>query len=98
LEWHCIPEAACSSLNVLAGRFALLAAGEIRLFTGHDTAWVDDVQYDKGEEHRGRVKDVLVGFMSGNGRVEALGVFNEAENDTDLFQRLVQEVPQNKHW
>ena len=78
-----------SSLNVvLTSGFALLAAREVALFAGHDSAGVDDIQEDEGEEHHSGVEDVLVGFVYGDCGVKALRVFDEAEYDTDLPNAL----------
>jgi hypothetical protein len=43
--------------------FALLSAGKVALFTGHNSAGVKDVEEDKRGKHRKRVEDVLVGFV-----------------------------------
>ena len=45
---------------------------------------MDDVEEEESEEHEGGVEDVLVGFVTRNAAVNALGVFDKAEYDTDL--------------
>lgn len=46
---------------------------------------MDDVEEHEGDEHEGGVEDVLVRFVHRDAAFVALGVFGQAEDDTDLY-------------
>lgn len=50
---------------------------------------MENVEEDESEEHESGVEDVLVSFVAGNAAVDALGVFDETENYTDLVERRI---------
>ena len=64
---------------ILSRDFPLFPAGEIGFFSGHETAWVENVEEDEGEEHEGGVEDVLVGFVAWDAAFDAFGVFEEPD-------------------
>jgi hypothetical protein len=37
---------------VVNAHFPFFATGKIALFPRHDTTWVEDIEYDKGDKHR----------------------------------------------
>ena len=50
---------------------------------------MEDVEEDKSKEHEGRVEDVLVGLVTGDGAVNAIGILNKTEYYTDLVERSI---------
>ena len=64
----------------------LLPAGKVALFPGHDFPGVDDVEEHESDEHKCRVKDVLVCFVNWDAAGVASRVFDHAENNADLVQ------------
>lgn len=62
----------------------LLATGKLTFLPRHDSPWVEDVKYDKGDQHRKGVQAVLESFMDGHATLEPLGVFDETEDDPHL--------------
>lgn len=60
-------------------------AGKIALFPRHDSARMDEIKKREGDQHGQRVEAVLICFMIGNVRVETVRVFDQAENDPNLF-------------
>ena len=63
--------------------FALAARREIALGAGHEAAGVEGVEEEEGEQHGEGVERVLIGLVQGDGRLEALRVLDEAEDDAD---------------
>ena len=45
---------------------------------------MEDIEEEESEEHESGVEDVLVSFVARDAAVDALGVFDQAEYDTDL--------------
>lgn len=69
-------------LALMAAPILALAAGrEIALGAGHDAARVDGVEEQEREQHGQGVERVLVDFLAGDGALEALRVFDQAEDD-----------------
>ena len=46
---------------------------------------MEDVEEDKCKEHERGVENVLVGFVAGDGAVDAFGILDEAEYYTNLM-------------
>lgn len=68
---------------VLPHRLPRLAAREVRLLAGHDTAWMNDIEQHEREQHHRGVKNVLVSLVLGDSGLDTVAVFDQAENDTD---------------
>lgn len=64
--------------------FPLLSARKIALFTGHDLSWMDNIEQNQSDEHRERVQAVLVRLVARNRAFETLGVFGNAEQNSQL--------------
>ena len=64
----------------------LLPAGKVALFPGHDLPGVDNVEEHESDEHKCRVKDVLVCFVNWDAAGVASRVFDHAEDNADLVQ------------
>lgn len=47
---------------------------------------MEDVEEDESKEHEGGVEDVLVGFMTGNAAINAVGILDETEYYTNLVE------------
>lgn len=54
----------------------LLPAGKVALFPGHDLPRVDDIEEHESDEHKCRVKDVLVRFVNWDAAAVASRVFD----------------------
>ena len=65
--------------------FPPLPAGKVALFPGHDLPGVDDVEEHGSDEHKCRVKDVLVCFVNWDAAGVASRVFGYAEDNADLM-------------
>ena len=46
---------------------------------------MEDVEKNESKEHKRGVENVLVGFVAGDGAVDAFGVFDQAEYYTNLI-------------
>ena len=64
----------------------LLPAGKVALLPGHDLPGVDDVEEHESNEHKCRVKNVLVCFVNWDAAGVASRVFDHAEDNADLMQ------------
>lgn len=47
---------------------------------------MEDVEEDESKEHEGGVEDVLVGLVAGDAAVNATGILDETEYNTDLVE------------
>lgn len=74
----------------------LLPAGKVALFPRHDLPGVDNIEEHESDEHKCRVKDVLVCFVKRNATGVASRVFDHAEDDaySDKDQNSIEDVEQ----
>lgn len=80
---------ACSKWDAVLRRLlgqalSFLAAREVAFFARHDSAWVVDVEESERNQHGERVEAVLIRFVVGDCAIEAVGVLDQSEDDTEL--------------
>ena len=75
------------SFPLLLQDLTLFATWEIRLSARHQPTRMEYVEEGQGDKHHRRVEDVLVCFVQGNRRFEAVRVFDKAEDDADCDQQ-----------
>ena len=87
IERQRIRAASSSTHNsILSRRLPLFPAWKVCFLSRHETTWVEDVEEDESKEHEGGVEDVLVGFMTGNAAINAVGILDETEYYTNLVE------------
>lgn len=68
--------------------FPLLTTRKVAFFSTHDAAWMEDIEYNQGKQHRDRIQAVLIRLVIGNIALEPLRIFTETKDDSHLCTTL----------